>query len=239
MTIEWKISDTTDRSCDYCVLRYGTVEDGNPLVLLAKIYRANDTLCISFTVPDEKHWRRWRQLACDDLNTLSTQFDDMSALWAHIKNKSDKRPQKDQLLHWEWVNVTPVVHRAFWSRAETLAAPKLFTIYFKPENDADNDDLPVAHFGAASNNVFPVEFLTTDTVLRMKLVQQLNYYFGELPSSRRMEDTEQITEYQQYHCTTAANAYGDMHWLYHLTQVQCQKPLGLFKRLKQKLLNQQ
>ena len=76
--------------------------------------------------------------------------------------------------------------------------------------------MPVALVSAPSSKRFSVQFLIeTNSPEKQKMVdavrQELDFYLVELSAKGRPDPWN----YAQYHCTTASNAYSDVHWSYY------------------------
>jgi len=91
------------------------------------------------------------------------------------------------------------------------AAPYLKLFY----GDWGPSALPVALVAEAEGKVFPVEFLQVSNLeqseykrIKEEVAKELTFYLVELGE-------ENPWNYAIYHCGTAANVYGKVHWAYY------------------------
>jgi len=61
---------------------------------------------------------------------------------------------------------------------------------------------------------FVIKRVCEDKSLFERVCQDLTYYLCDLPAERMNKSAEIIWEYQQYHTSTAANVYSQVHWRY-------------------------
>ena len=83
------------------------------------------------------------------------------------------------------------------------------------------DVLPVALVSAPNGITFTVQFLIGASSPENRKMfdavrKELALYLVELSGHGRPEPWE----YAKYHCTTAANAYSNIHWSYHLATTE-------------------
>lgn len=80
---------------------------------------------------------------------------------------------------------------------------------------------PIALVSAPNGKTFTVQFLIgANSPENRKMLdavrKELDFYLVELSGDGRPEPWE----YAKYHCTTAANAYSNIHWSYHLATTE-------------------
>jgi hypothetical protein len=100
-----------------------------------------------------------------------------------------------------------------WGHGKVDEKNDHFTISFGNPNDEGPSSRPViAKIGRSGNAIFRVELLTADKTQCAALERDIIFYLNELPKERQITDIDDIWQYQQYHCSTTANLYGDCHW---------------------------
>lgn len=99
--------------------------------------------------------------------------------------------------------------------------------------------IPVARIGRwkLTKGQFPVEFIHSNISYVTTVKDNINYYLNELSKLRKAEDNfALIWEYQEYHCSTAANVYSDVRWTFkpeHLSHGISEKKSSTTSVIKQ------
>jgi len=107
--------------------------------------------------------------------------------------------------------------------------PYFYLIFGKEFIESQNST--VVYIGPPLDECFPVSFVTPDSCdsdisekARAESIKELDYFLCKLPAERSLDATKSW-EYQAYHCSTAANVYGSIHWGYESHQEKESAPL--------------